>query len=171
MDDSLDDTLLARLAVATAALEATRPAVEAGSPWPLAPTFDHSDEAHWGPPEVLAHLAEMVPYWLGEIERVLAGDPEPVPFGRIATDTIRLSVLERDRSLPPRELYDRTTGDLQRLGRRLATLTPAEFARRGLHPRTGEMTVAAMPDRFIIGHLAEHVLQIEAFLADQPSGS
>jgi len=171
MNDTPDDTLLARLDVAAAALEATRAAVEAGSPWPLAATFDHSDEAHWGPLEVLAHLAEMVPYWLGEIERVLAGNPDPVPFGRIATDTVRLSVLERDRSLPPRELYDRTTGDLQRLGRRLATLTPAELARRGLHPRAGEMTVAAMPDRFIIGHLAEHVVQIEALLAAQPSGS
>jgi hypothetical protein len=113
----------------------------------------------------------MVPYWLGEMERVLAGAPEPVPFGRIATDTVRLSVLERDRSLPPRELYERTTGDLQRLGRRLATLTPAELARRGLHPRIGEMTVGAMPDRFIVGHLAEHIVQIETFLAEQAAGS
>lgn len=163
--------MLARLDAATAALEATRPAVEAGSPWPLAATFDHSDEARWGPPEVLAHLAEMVPYWLGEMERVLAGTPEPVAFGRIATDPVRLSVLERDRSLPPRELYDRTTSELERLGRRLAALTPAELGRRGLHPRAGEMTVAAMPDRFVIGHLADHIVQLEAFLADPPTGS
>ena len=167
----MDDTLLTRLALGTAALEATRPAVEAGSPWPLAATFDHSDEAHWGPPEVLAHLAEMAPYWLGEIERVLAGSPEPVPFGRIATDTVRLSMLERDRSLPPRELYDRTISTLERLGRRLATLTDAELARRGLHPRAGEMTVAEMPDRFIIGHMAEHIVQLEELVGDRPAGS
>ncbi len=73
----------------------------------MADVYDDSDEARWGPGEVLAHLAEMAQYWLGEIERVLDGDPEPVPFGRIATDPVRIGVVERDRSLPPRELYDR----------------------------------------------------------------
>lgn len=162
----MDDTLLDRLRAATAGLEATRPAVEAGAPWPLAATFDHSDEARWGPPEVLAHLAEMAPFWLGEMERILAGSPEPVPFGRVATDTVRLAVLDRDRSLPPRELYDRTLSALERLERRWATLTPADLARRGLHPRVGEMTVAAIADRFIVGHLAEHVVQLDGLLAD-----
>ena len=167
----MDDTLLDRVRAAAAGLEATRPAVEAGAPWPLAATFDHSDEARWGPPEVLAHLAEMAPFWLGEMERILAGDPEPVPFGRIATDTVRLAVLERDRSLPPRELYDRTLSALERLERRWVTLTPADLARRGLHPRIGEMTVAAIPDRFIVGHLAEHVVQLEGLLADGSTGA
>lgn len=143
---------------------ATRPAVEAGAPWPLATTIDHSDEAHWGPVEVLAHLAEMAPYWLGEMERVLGGGAEPVPFGRVATDPVRLAILERDRSLPPRELYDRTTSALERMERRLAELTPAELARRGLHPSRGEMTVAEIPERFVVGHLADHVVQLEALL-------
>ena len=60
------DDLLDRLAAARAGLAATRPAVEAGAPWPLAETFDDSAEARWGPGEVLSHLAEMVPYWLGD---------------------------------------------------------------------------------------------------------
>ena len=126
MDDALSD----RLQAATASFEATRQAVEAGAPWPLAATFDHSDEAHWGPPEVLAHVAEMTTYWLGEMERILAGDPQPVPFGRIATDTLRLGVLERDRSLPPRELYDRSISALARLDKRWRSLSPDELARR-----------------------------------------
>ena len=36
--------------------------------------------------ELLAHVAEMLPYWLGEVERILAGPPEPVPFGRVGSD-------------------------------------------------------------------------------------
>ena len=167
----MDDSLLDRLRAASAGLLATRPAVEAGAPWPLAATIDNSDEAHWGPPEVLAHLAEMATYWTGEIERVLAGAPEPVPFGRMATDPVRLAVLERDRSLPPRELYDRTTSALERLERRLAELTPADLARRGLHPRLGEMTVAQIPERFVATHLAEHVAQLEALLGGPSTGS
>ena len=159
------DDLLDRLAAARAGLAATRTAVEAGAPWPLAETFDDSDEARWGPGEVLSHLAEMVPYWLGEIERVLAGNAEPVPFGRIATNPVRIALVERDRSVPPRELYDRIDGDLQRFDRRWRTLSPADLARRGLHPSRGELTVAEMPDRFIVGHLADHVRQLEEILA------
>jgi hypothetical protein len=159
------DDLLDRLATARAGLAATRPAVEAGAPWPLAETFDDSDEARWGPGEVLSHLAEMVPYWLGEIERILAGNAEPVPFGRVATNPVRIALVERDRSVPSRELYDRIDGDLQRFDRRWRTLSPAELARRGLHPSRGELTVAEMPDRFIVGHLADHVRQLEEILA------
>ena len=165
--EPMDDGSIDRLRAARAGLEATRAAVEARAPWPLATTIDDSEEAHWGPPEVLAHVAEMVPYWQGEMERVLAGSPDPVPFGRIASDPIRIGILGRDRSLPPRELYERTIAALDRLERRLSSLTAAELARRGLHPTRGEMTVGAMPERFVIGHLADHVVQLEALLADR----
>jgi len=155
------DDLPERLQQGIDGLHETRSAVEAGAPWPLAAVFDTSEEASWGPPEVLSHLAEMASYWLGEIERVVAGDGSaPVPFGRVATDTLRLGIIERDRSLPPRELYDRTISALERLQRRWPTLTEADLARVGLHPRLGEMTVETMADRFIVSHLAEHVVQL-----------
>ena len=167
----MDDTLLERLASAREGLAATRGRVEAGAPWPMAAVYDDSDEARWGPGEVLAHLAEMAQYWLGEIERVLDGPSEPVPFGRIATDEVRIGVVGRDRSLPPRELYDRIDDALTRFDRRWRELTPADLGRRGLHPSRGELTVSAMPDRFIVGHLADHVTQIESILAGtDPAG-
>jgi hypothetical protein len=156
------DGLLERLQQGIDGLEGTRVAVEAGAPWPLAAVFDTSEEASWGPPEVLSHLSEMATFWLGEIERVLAGDgAAPVPFGRVATDSLRLGIIERDRSLPPRELYDRTISALERLRRRWPTLTEADRASVGLHPRLGEMTVETMADRFIVSHLAEHVAQLQ----------
>src|SRR5262245_13480593 len=100
----MDDDLSERLRSAGNDLVATRPAVEAGAPWPMAAVFDHSDEARWGPPEVLAHVAEMLPYWLGEVERILAGPTDPVPFGRVGTDEVRIAIIGRDRSLPVGEL-------------------------------------------------------------------
>jgi len=167
----MDEGLLARLRRGRDGLAATRGAVEAAAPWPLAATFDTSEEARWGPPEVLAHLEEMVPYWLGEMERILAAGPAPVPFGRISTDAMRLGILERDRSLPPRELYDRAISSLDRLDRRWRTLTPEDLGRRGLHPRLGEMTIAEIADRFIVGHLEDHVVQLDAILRDTAPGS
>ncbi len=165
----MNDELVDAVRSARLALESTRSAVGSAGPWPLATVFDHSDEAQWGPPEVLAHVAEMVPFWLGEMERVLAGAPEPVPFGRIATDPVRIAILGRDRTVPPAALYDRISNDLRLLERRLAELTPVELARRGLHPTRGEMTIASMPDVFIIGHLTEHVGQLATLLTDRPT--
>jgi hypothetical protein len=167
----MDDDLLVRLDAGIAGLESTRPAVEAGAPWPLAAVFDTSEEAQWGPPEVLAHVAEMASFWYGEIERIVAGGPDPVPFGRVSTDALRLGVIERDRSLPPRALYDRAVADLRLLAARWPDLTESDRARVGLHPRLGEMTVASIADRFIVGHLAEHVVQLQDVAAVSASGS
>ena len=65
-----------------------------------------------------------------------------MPFGRLATDTLRSGVLERDRTLPLRELFDRIDTSIGRWERRSteAAANPAGGASIGLHPRLGEMT-------------------------------
>ncbi len=170
-----DDGLVQRLHAGSARLAATRPGVVARTPWPLAERFDDAPEAEWGPPEVLAHVAEMIPYWQGEMERILAGagggSDDPVSFGRVATDANRLGILERDRSLPPTELYDRIDSALERFERRLTTLTATDLVRTGRHPTRGEMTIEVIADRFVVSHLADHAVQLEAILGLGPMES
>lgn len=157
---------LDRLADARAGLAALRSRISAGEPWPLAEAFGTEPEASWGPREVLAHLVEMLPFWLGELERVVDGDGSgPVPFGRIADDPSRIGLIERDRSLPLRVLFDRADAGLAAWIARLPTLTGAERERVGLHPRLGEMAVDRMAGRFIVGHTEEHIAQLESILA------
>src|SRR3990172_5370064 len=60
-----------RLAAARAAFAALQPRVTAGEPWALATAFGTEPEASWGPREVLAHTAEMLAFWLGEVERIV----------------------------------------------------------------------------------------------------
>jgi hypothetical protein len=151
---------LTRLRGARRALRQLAPAVIAGEPWPLAERFGTEPEARWGPPEVLAHVAEMLQFWLGEIERILASPVEPAPFGRVATDAIRLATIERDRTLPAHELFDRIEASAARLERRLRGLHPDQVARRGLHPARGEMTVVDLAERFVVSHLEEHAAQL-----------
>lgn len=157
-----------RLAASRAAFAALRPRVEASAPWPLADDFGTGPEASWGPREVLAHTAEMLPYWLGEFERVVEagrGSGDGRPFGRTAEDPLRLGVLERDRSLPFRELFDRIDAGIGRWGRRIASGSPGDDAAIGLHPRLGEMTAGEIRDRFVVAHLDDHAAQLEATLA------
>ncbi|HEY7828622.1 MAG TPA: DinB family protein [Candidatus Limnocylindrales bacterium] len=153
-----------RLTSAARIYEALGPAIDAGRPWPLRAVTGDGPEAEWGPPEILAHVTEMLPYWLGEIERVVAGSPEPVPFGRVSTDQLRSLTIERDRTLPTRELLGRIDSGVARYSRRLPQLSAADWARRGLHARLGEMTVEAMLERFVVSHVEEHAAALQASL-------
>jgi hypothetical protein len=155
-----------RLEAATAALIALEPRIRAGAPWPMAEVFGAEPEASWGPPELLAHVSEFLPYWLGEIERILAvPGPEPVPFGRLQTDSVRVGLIGRERTLPLRELFSRIQSDSNRVARRLRELTAAEVERIGVHPTRGEMRVRDLLEPFLAGHLEGHVTQLEEILA------
>jgi hypothetical protein len=154
-----------RLEAATASLAGLRGEVEAREPWPLSPAYGAEPESDWGPKEVLAHTAEMLAYWPAEIDRILAGGPEPVAFGRVSTDPARIARIGQDRRLPAVELFDVIAERAAAFGGRIRSLTASEANRRGVHPRLGEMTIAAIVPRFLVGHLEEHVEQLAAILA------
>jgi len=167
-----DDELDRRLAAAGGRLADLGKALEGGGPWPLAERFDHAPEASWGPLETLAHLEEMLPFWLGEAERILEGGGAdsggaPVTFGRVATDDIRLAIITRDRELPMRELLARVQNGIDRWRRRWAELDASSRERRGTHVTLGELTVADIATRFTVGHLEDHLNQLAATLGDR----
>lgn len=155
----------ARLEAAAAELERLRSRIEAGEPWPLSAVYGPGPESSWGPHEVLAHVAEMLPYWMGEIERILDGsEGEPVPFGRTEADPIRVEIIGRDRSFPARELLSRVSSEARRVANRLRELSDAAAGRRGQHATRGPLTVAEVVERFQVGHFEGHVTQLRASL-------
>ena len=158
-------TELDRLEAIRRGFEALAPAVTTGEPWPLATAFGTEPEASWGPREVLAHVAEMLPYWRGELERVVEGSPEPVPFGRLQTDEFRIGLIERDRDLPTSLLFARIDLGLRDWANRIPTLTDSQRAKRGLHPRLGEVEADRILQRHILEHAEEHVAQLNETLA------
>lgn len=157
--------LAERLRVSVVGLIANHARIDTAEPWPLAADFGPGPEASWGPRELLAHLAEMLPYWLDEVERVLAGGPEPVPFGRTQADPNRLAAIEHDRTLPLAELYARIEAGAERYARRLPALTAADASRRGLHPILGELPVTTILERMVVGHAEDHARQLAGILA------
>ena len=168
MPDELD-----RLGALRAAYAGLEGPVVAGGPWPLAAAFGTEPEASWGPRELLAHVAEMLPFWLGELERVVEGAPDgsDVSFGRVASDAVRIGLIERDRTLPLPVLFGRIDAGLGAWSDRLGTLSTDDRARLGHHPTLGEMSAAAFVERFILGHAEEHVAQLERIPAEGPRAS
>jgi hypothetical protein len=170
--DSPDLTgLSGRLTQAKDDFAAFRPAVEAGDPWPLSEAYGTEPESDWGPKELLAHTAEMLDYWPAEIDGILSGGSEPVPFGRVSTDPERIGRIGRDRSLSTGELFDRVAASAGRLDARIRSLPAGDAARLGVHPRMGEMTIGRIIDRFLVGHLEEHVEQFRTVLAENGGGA
>jgi DinB family protein len=157
--------LLSRLDAGADAMADLRPAVIAGEPWPVGAAAGGDGEASWGPTEVLAHVAEMLTFWLGEMERVVAGGPNgPAHFGRTPDDQIRGMTVIRDSTLPARELFDRIEATRQRYDRRLPELTEDEIARVGLHPVRGRLTAQDIIEKLVVDHLEEHVTQVRETL-------
>jgi hypothetical protein len=167
-DPDISDPRLARLSAARARYAALQASVVAGGPWPLAEVYGIEDEAAWGPREVLAHVGEMLLFWLGEYERIVEARRDPgdgVPFGRTAGDAARVLILERDRTVPLRELFARVDAGIARWEARLAEADGEEGMFVGLHPRLGEVSGDALVERMILAHLGEHADQLEAIIA------
>jgi hypothetical protein len=168
MSDDLDQ----RLAAASERLDGLGAALQAGGPWELADRFDHSPEASWGPRETLAHLEEMLPYWLGEAERILDDPSGGATLGRAATDDVRLAIIERDRTLPIGELVARVEVGIERWRRRWPEVDGASRERTGTHVTLGVMTVTDIATRFAVSHLEDHLDQLaDAIGARDPAGS
>lgn len=160
----MTDDIANRLLEAHAQFARLRPGVEAGAPWPASANFGHEPESSWNPPELLAHVAEMLTYWMGQIERILEGYPEPVPFGRVATDEERIAAIGRERARPVGELFGQVASGAQAAAARLRELSQDQLDRRGTHPTLGEMTVSAVAERMFIRHLGEHEEQLRSII-------
>jgi hypothetical protein len=114
----------------------------------------------WDRRQVLAHVAEMLPYWAEQVELVAAGDQ--VPFGRTKSNPERVAAIERDRREDPARLLDRVDDGLGVVLALLERLDGDALARSGRHQVLGEMTAAAIVDRFLVDHLEEHADQLDA---------
>jgi hypothetical protein len=161
------DDLADRLDAAAEAMVELGPDLASGEPWPLADVYGPGPESSWGPREVLAHVAEMLPYWMGEIELILdaGGGSEPPAFGRLEADELRVGIIGRDRGFPARELLGRIEAEARRVARRFRALNDADSSSLGRHVTRGDLSVRDIAERLITGHIEGHVTQLRETLA------
>lgn len=144
------------------AVEARLGGVASADPPPGLTDPDTDSGERWEAGQVWAHVAEFVPYWMSEAERVIAAaSPEPVPFGRIKTDEARAQAIERGRYEAATDVISRVSASIEAVRVFTAELEPQEWEARGEHQTRGAMTVWEIFDRFVTEHLEEHVEQLE----------
>ena len=119
---------------------------------------DPDSGERWDRGQVLAHVAEMLPYWAHQAELVATG--RQTQFGRVRSDPDRVAAIERDRREDPRRLLARVDEGVAAVLALLERLDAEALARTGRHQTLGEMTVAQLVDRFLVDHLEEHADQL-----------
>ena len=120
---------------------------------------DPDSGERWDRGQVLAHVAEMLPYWAQQAELIASG--REVEFGRVKGDPDRIGAIERDRREDPDRLLARVDEGVAVVLALLDRLDDQTLAATGRHQTLGEMTVAEIIDRFAVAHLEEHADQLD----------
>jgi hypothetical protein len=123
-----------------------------------------ADGTKWSAMQVLGHMVEMIPYWLGHCRTLIAATGEPPVFGRGLDTPERLAGIERGANGNPKELLGLLNVEVNAAALAIRKMSDEERSKRGIHVKLGEMTVAAAVDRFIVAHAEEHLEQIRAAL-------
>jgi DinB superfamily len=120
---------------------------------------DEATGEQWEAGQVWAHLAEFGNYWLGELDKVLAGAPT---FGRVKSDAARIAAIEAGRNLPVAAHIAIVEQSMDALRTRLSSLTDDDWQRSSRHQTLGDMTIDDQLQHFHVGHYEEHADQLES---------
>src|SRR5713226_5375709 len=121
-------------------------------------------ENEWTIMQNLAHIVEIMPYWAGEIEKLVA---EPGRnFGRTMQDAGRLQAISEHGSDSLQQIRAALPGSYARLEEVLSKLNDGDLALTGHHSRYGDQTLEWFIEDFVTHHLSSHLEQMKECLRD-----
>jgi DinB family protein len=119
-------------------------------------------EDEWTIMQNLAHTVEFMPFWAGEIDKLVA---EPGRnFGRTAQDEGRLRGISEHETDRLDVMKAALPGSYARLEEVLGSLKDSDLELTGRHVRYGEKPLGWFVEEFVTGHLRGHVDQIKGCL-------
>jgi len=119
-----------------------------------------SDE--WSLMENLAHINEILPYWAGEIEKLVATPGQN--FGRTQQHAGRLQAIAVHGTDTLAKAQAELPGGYARLEGVIHTLKDSDLELTGIHPRFGERQLGWFIEEFVTTHLANHLIQMQTIL-------
>src|SRR5713101_2236972 len=116
-------------------------------------------ENEWTIMQNLAHIVEFMPYWAGEIEKLVA---EPGRnFGRTQQDEGRLRGISEHEKDSLKMIKAALPGSYARLDEMLGSLKDSDLDLVGKHIRYGEKPLDWFIEDLVTDHLSEHEEQIK----------
>ncbi len=120
-------------------------------------------EADWSATQILGHMVEMIPFWLGECRRLIDA-AEPPRLGRELDQPERLAGVEHGAHGDVEELLRQWQANVATAAETVRSMSPAERAKTGTHLRRGAMSVADVVSLLIVAHAEDHLKQMHAAL-------
>lgn len=124
--------------------------------------YEAPAENEWTIMQNLAHIVELMPYWAGEIEKVVNAPGET--FGRTQQDEGRLRAISEHGADSLEEVKAALPGSYARLDEVLGSLRDSYLELIGKHVRYGEKSLEWVIEEFVTNHLRGHVEQIKGCL-------
>jgi uncharacterized damage-inducible protein DinB len=124
--------------------------------------YQAPSEDEWSIMQNLAHIIEFMPYWAGQIEKLVANPGQN--FGRTAQHEGRLQAINlhgRDTLEQAKEAFPRSYARLDEV---LGNLKDSDLRLTGRHVKYGEKTLDWFIEDFVTRHLIDHVEQIKGCL-------
>lgn len=124
--------------------------------------YQEPTENEWTVMENLAHLVEFMPYWAGEISKLVERPGQN--FGRVAIDEARLTAIREHGHDSLAQIRAALPGSFARLDEVLGGLQDGDLDLTAHHVRYGERTLEWFIGEFVTEHLHNHVVQIKECL-------
>lgn len=118
----------------------------------------------WSVLDNLAHIEEFVPFWIGEIQAMLATPPQP--WGRDQSHPGRLAAVRDTSQRDVRDLLANIEAVMASACGYLRTLDDSDLQveAQSRNPRWAVQPVAFVVDTLLVKHLSGHLQQIERAL-------
>jgi hypothetical protein len=124
--------------------------------------FVPSSENEWSIMQNLAHIVEIMSYWAGEIEKLVAVPGQN--FGRTAQHEGRLRAISEHERDSLEQVKAALPASYTRLEDVLGSLQDSDLELTGNHSKFGEKTLDWFIEEFVTGHLRSHCQQIKTCL-------
>ena len=133
---------------------------------------DAATGERWDAGQLWAHLAILLPYWIGEVRGLVASqDTPPIEFGQAASHQDRIAAIENGRHEPIPDQMGRVSAEIAAVRALAAGLPHDAWSRLGRNRATGEvLSVRDIVDRIMIGRLEGHADLLDD-LAEQAARS
>jgi len=122
--------------------------------------YQSSGGDEWTIMENLAHIVEFMPYWAGEIAKLVAQPGQK--FGRVQTDERRLKVIRDHAHDSLAQIKALLPASYVPLQETLANLQDSDLQLTGVHSKYGEKPLEWFMEDFVSGHLRAHLVQMKS---------
>jgi uncharacterized damage-inducible protein DinB len=118
-------------------------------------------EGEWSAMQILAHMVEMIPYWLSHCQMVIAAEGELPQIGRSLDAPERLEGVERASTEDLEGLLGQLETEVRVAAAAIRQMSTAEREKKAVYLNGDELTVADILEIFIVSHSESHFSQLE----------